>query len=94
MNSEVKIIDGVPRRIVSLVVHDFKIFDHNADPDIAAADPLIKWEDSEAGKWVMEHALHSPAWHRMYTIDDFVYSYIIIADLFEEDAIYFNLKWK
>jgi hypothetical protein len=42
------------------------------DPDLYAAQPLIEWEKSEQGQWVMENAIETPSWHR--TVDPFGYN--------------------
>jgi len=38
----------------TIVVHEFLMGDVE-DPDLYAADPLIKWEQSEIGQWVMKN---------------------------------------
>jgi hypothetical protein len=35
------------------------------DPDLFAAEPLWKWQNSDAGQWVMKNAVETPSWHRM-----------------------------
>lgn len=46
-----------------IVVHTFQMGDVE-DPDLYAAEPLYQWQNSEAGKWVMENSLDTPEWHR------------------------------
>ena len=46
-----------------VVVHQFKISDVE-DPDLYAAEPLLKWQESDQGKFIMEHAIEQPEWHR------------------------------
>jgi hypothetical protein len=50
-------------KVSTIVVHTFKLGDVE-DPDLYAAIPLGKWQDSESGKWVMEHAVETPWWER------------------------------
>lgn len=78
--------------IVKLEVHRFSLGDVD-DPEIYAAEPLIEWERSEAGQWVMENAIDIPYWAR--DINPFTYGYVfrIVATLTEKDAVYYNLKW-
>ena len=49
--------------ISDLVVHSFNMGDVD-DPDLYAAQPIMEWQESEAGAWVMEHAIETPFWHR------------------------------
>jgi hypothetical protein len=47
-----------------VIVHEFSIGDVE-DPDLYAAQPLIEWEKSELGQWIMRNAADTPTWHRM-----------------------------
>jgi len=89
---EVKIIDGVPIAFSDVVVHHFPMGDVE-DPDLYAADPLYKWQQSEAGTWVMAHAVEPPFWVRQPDIESYGYRYYIVARLKEQDQTYFKLKW-
>lgn len=64
------------------------------DPDIYAAQPLWEWQESEMGKWVMEHALDNPVWHRIVDQYGYGYRYVITAKLNERDQTFWTLKWK
>jgi hypothetical protein len=63
------------------------------DPDLYAAQPIMAWQESEAGKWVMEHAVEKPFWHRHVDPYTFGYQYYIIARLSEQDQTYWTLRW-
>ena len=63
-----------------VVVHSFTMGDVE-DPDLYAAEPLWKWQESEAGQWVMNNALDVPQWHRMTDPVSFGYKYYITAHL-------------
>ena len=89
---EVKIIDGVPVAFSDVVVHHFPMGDVE-DPDLYAADPLYKWQQSEAGTWVMTHAVEPPFWVRQPDVSSYGYRYYIVARLKEQDQTYFKLKW-
>lgn len=89
---QTKIIDGIPKKIYKLVVHQFSMGDVE-DPDLYAAEPLHKWEYSEAGQYVMEKAIEKPEWHRQINMLTYGYEYYITAQLFEEDATYFTLRF-
>lgn len=64
----------------TVVVHTFQMGDVE-DPDLYAADPMIKWENSEAGQWVMTNAIDVPEWFRMVDSNSFGYRYEIRAKL-------------
>jgi hypothetical protein len=64
----------------TVVVHTFQMGDVE-DPDLYAADPMIKWENSEAGQWVMSNAIEVPTWFRMVDPNSFGYRYEIRAKL-------------
>lgn len=89
---QVKIIDGVPIAFSDVVVHHFPMGDVE-DPDLYAADPLYKWQQSEAGTWVMTHAVEPPFWVRQPDLSSYGYRYYIVARLKEADQTYFRLKW-
>ena len=63
-----------------VVVHTFIMGDVE-DPDLYAAQPLIDWQNSESGQWVMENAVESPMWHRQADPISFGYKYAITAKL-------------
>lgn len=89
---EVRIIDGVPVAIRDVVVHDFAMGDVE-DPDLYAAEPLYKWQQSEVGAWVMAHAVEPPFWCRQPDLGSYGYRYYIVARLRESDQTFWSLKW-
>ena len=89
---QVKIIDGVPIAFSDVVVHHFPMGDVE-DPDLYAAEPLYNWQQSEAGTWVMAHAVEPPFWVRQPDLSSYGYRYYIVARLREQDQTYFKLKW-
>jgi hypothetical protein len=56
---EVLVIDGVAVKFATVPVHEFRMGDVE-DPDVYAAGPLLDWQKSAAGAWVMEHAVEVP----------------------------------
>jgi hypothetical protein len=78
--------------IHNVIVHRFKVGDVE-DPDLYAAEPLINWQKSEMGEWVMSHALEVPVWHRLQTPMDYHFTYAITAKLASKDFTYWTLKW-
>jgi hypothetical protein len=66
--------------IKDVVVHTFIMGDVE-DPDLYAAEPLMQWQNSEQGQWVMEHAVETPMWHRQADPMSYGYKYLITAKL-------------
>ena len=58
------IIDDRVEEVREVVVHEFTMGDVE-DPDLYAAEPLWKWQQSEEGHWVMSHAVETPSWNRI-----------------------------
>ena len=75
-----------------VTVHRFRMGDVE-DPDIYAAEPLWKWQQSEEGQWVMQHSIETPVWHRYTDHVTFGYQYAITADLKDVDYTFWALKW-
>lgn len=78
--------------IHTVTVHEFNVND-SEDPDIYAAIPMIEWQDTEKGKWVIEHAMESPVWYRHIDPLTFGYKYHIRAKLKGPDYTFYALKW-
>ena len=79
MNKYVIVGDRV-EEVKTITVHKFTMSDVE-DPDLHAAEPLIAWEKSEQGQWVIKNACDTPTWHRMADPSTYGYSYIIRAKL-------------
>jgi hypothetical protein len=86
------IIEDKVHKIHDVVVHRFTMGDVE-DPDLYAAQPLIEWQRSEKGAWIMEHAVESPIWHRMVDHTSFGYAFVIRARLKDVDYTFYQLKW-
>jgi len=84
--------DGSVDEIHKIVVHTFRVGDAE-DPDIYAAQPLWDWQESEKGKWVMEHAIETPTWNRDLDFVTYGYRYAIVAELPGARATEYYLKW-
>ena len=90
---EYRIIDDRVVRISDIVVHEFAMGDVE-DPDLYAAQPISEWQDCEAGKFVMEHAVEKPYWTRSIDQFGYGYRYVIVARMKEPDQTFFRLKFK
>jgi hypothetical protein len=75
-----------------MIFHEFNIGDVE-DPEIYAGHPLWEWQQTEAGKWVMQHC-SNPTYKTMIDQNTYGYKVIIYGDLSAEDATYFTLKYR
>ena len=64
------------------------------DPDLFVAEPIWKWQQTEAGKFVMNRSVEPPIWQRAIDEHSWGWKYSIIAYLTEQDETYFRLKYK
>lgn len=74
------IIDNRVEEVKEIVVHEFMMGDVE-DPDLYAGEPLWKWQQSEMGQWIMEHAIETPSWYRIPDTMQYGYKYQIRAKL-------------
>lgn len=88
-----RMVDGervtVKRKIV---VHTFAMGDVE-DPYLYAAFPLSEWQNTEKGRWVMEHAMEPPTFYCDTDPMHFGYRVAIWAILADADITYFELKY-
>lgn len=82
----------IVEEIHKIVVHKFSIGDVE-DPDLYAAEPLWKWQESEQGKFVMEHAVDKPVWHRQVDAQNYGHQYVVVAELEAKKLSEFYLRW-
>ena len=66
--------------VKTLTVYEFSMGDVE-DPDLYAAQPLIEWEKSERGQWIMKNACDTPTWYRIADPSTYGYKYQIRAKL-------------
>ena len=78
--------------IHTVVVHRFRLSDVD-DPDIYAAQPIWEWQQSEAGKFVMENAIEQPVYHKNLDMQFMGYAYAIVAELEKKKLAEFYLRW-
>jgi hypothetical protein len=88
----VLMVNGMPKKVISIVVYEFLLGDVE-DPIVYMAEPLLKWENSEAGQYILAKAIESPYWHRHVNHESYTTRVLVIARLFEEDASYYALKF-
>ena len=75
------------------VVHYIKMGDVE-DPDLFVAQPIYEWQQTEAGKWIMENSNPAPSWHRHNDLYDYGYVFQIRAYLTHKQLTYWKLKYE
>lgn len=75
-----------------MILHEFFMGDVE-DPYLYAGFPIAEWQETEKGRWVMEHAKHEMVFHCMPSAETMGYRVVITGELEEADEIIFRLKW-
>jgi hypothetical protein len=86
------ILDEKVHKIHKVTVHQFSISDTD-DPEIYAAVPIMEWQQSEKGAWVMERSVEVPMWHRQHNSMNWGLDFPITAYLKDTDYTFYQLKW-
>lgn len=76
----------------SITVYEFQMGDVD-DPDLYAAQPMLEWEKSDKGQWIMRNSADTPTWHRIADPVTFGYRYIIRAKLMGSALTEWLLKY-
>lgn len=84
--------NGNIEEIHKVVVYCFKVDDID-DPDIHAAEPLLQWQQSEQGQFIMANAEDIPIWHKRMNVALYGYDYAIVAELESKKLSEFYLRW-
>lgn len=64
------------------------------DPDFMITLPIYKWQQTDAGKYIMKHSDPTPRWVRHAAGNDlFGHRYIIKGYLTDKQVTYWNLKY-
>ena len=89
---QVKIIGDKAVAFRDVIVHTIRMGDVE-DPDLFVAQPISQWQDSDAGRFIMEHAVEKPYWHRSIDPGSYGHRYDIVARLSEQNETFWKLKW-
>ena len=84
--------DGTLEKTYRVVVHTFTMGDVD-DVEIYAAEPIYKWQQTEAGKFVMANAIEPPEWHQAADFATMGHRIAIVARLSEKDYTWYKLKF-
>jgi hypothetical protein len=88
-------LSDIGEEIVSIthVVHCINMGDVE-DPDLFVAQPIYEWQQTEAGKWIMENSNPTPSWHRNMDYATYGYTYQIRAYLTHKQLTFWKLKYE
>jgi hypothetical protein len=78
---------------ITQVVHTIRMGDVE-DPDLFVAQPIYEWQQTEAGKWIMENSNPTPSWHRNMDYTTYGYTYQIRAYLTHKQLTFWKLKYE
>ena len=90
--AETKILDSKPVRFRDVCVHEIRMGDVE-DPDIYVAAPIWEWQQTAAGKFIMEHAVGKPYWIQHRDHSSYYLLYRIMARLSEQNEVFWRLKY-
>ena len=85
-----KVIDGKAVRFRDVCVHEITMGDVE-DPDLWVASPIYEWQQTEPGKFVMEHAEEKPYWISSVDYTSYGTVYKIMARLSEQNETFWRL---
>ena len=88
-------LSDIGEEVVSIttVVHTIKMGDVE-DPDLMVAQPIYEWQQSEAGKWIMENSILKPSLHSNVEYNTYGYQYQIRAYLTPAQLTFWKLKFE
>jgi len=90
---ETRIIDGLPVRFRDVCVHEFTVDCDVDDPIPYASEPLLKWQESAPGAWIMANAEEKPYWIKDLDYRTYMYRFRVMARLSEFNETFFRLKY-
>lgn len=62
------------------------------DPDLFVASPIYDWQQTDAGKYVMNNSDPTPMWHRLP--NGYGHLYTITAYLTPQQLTYYKLRFE
>ena len=76
-----------------MIFHKFTLYDCE-DPEIYAAGPILDWQKSEMGDWVMANTTEKPVFHITLDTNSLGYQVVITGKLDPEAETFFRLKYQ
>ena len=88
------VLEKLESEACEVKVHEIKIADIE-DPNLFVASPIYDWQQTDSGKYIMEHSNPTAKWVRGNSPDYYTYGHVysILAYLTEEQVTYWNLKY-
>ncbi len=77
---------------MKVLAHNFLLNDVE-DPEIYAAEPILKFEKTEKGQWLIENSYKQMTYDIIADPSTFAYRVVIHAWLRERDYTFYTLKW-
>lgn len=87
------LFDNTDNKSIRIKVHSIRMSDVE-DPDLMVAQPIWEWQQTDAGKWIMENSAPTPSWHRYIDTMTYGYQYDIVAYLTPKQLTYWKLKFE
>jgi hypothetical protein len=75
-----------------MIFHKFILSDVE-DPEIYAAGPILDWQATEHGRWVMANVIGEPKFHITPDLSTLSYTVVITGNLTPEATTYYTLKY-
>ena len=79
--------------VIEHTVHYIRMGDVE-DPELYIAQPIYEWQQTEKGKYIMEHSKPEPMWVRCINHSTYGYDYKIKAYLTPEQLTFYRLKYE
>jgi hypothetical protein len=85
--------DHFVKELHTVLVHKIQV-NGTEDPDLFVAEPIYQWQQTDAGKFVMENATKdSVRWERQISLDWYGHTYAIVAELESKKLSEFYLRY-
>ena len=82
----------IVEEIHKVVVHRIRMSDVE-DPDLMVAEPIWQWQQTDAGKFIMQNAIVQPEWHRQLDHQLYGWQYSIVAELEKKKLSEYYLRF-
>ena len=87
------VVEKLESEAQEIKVHEIKMGDVE-DPDLFVASPIYDWQQTDSGKYIMEHSNPTAKWVRGNSPDYYGHVYSILAYLTPKQVTYWKLKYE
>lgn len=77
---------------MKVIFHKFNIR-ATIDDDVVVAEPIYQWQQTEHGRWVMDHARDLTYHHHQSDLNHWSYDVIIRGELCDKSAVEYHLRF-